>query len=241
MSTYFLALQSTPTSLEIGLFHHHEMLSSQSIDKMIASKDFLLTLETVLAAAQKKITDCSFIVVNQGPGYFTTLRTTITYANGLGFALHIPLIGINGMDASYHQYAADPQTVFLLDACAQDIYYAYSIDDALQTGYKNIEVLLRDLQQLWPHGTITCMGQGALVHQQKIATILGPQGIIPESNPAQCSLDYLARCGYSVYVKASDFAKATPDTRACQQTTNFVYQLEPLYFKRHPMDTGITV
>lgn len=235
MSTYFLALQSTPTSLEIGLFHHHEMLSSQSIDKMIASKDFLLALETVLATAHKKITDCSFIVVNQGPGYFTTLRTTITYANGLGFALHIPLIGVSGLYTSYHEYATEPQTVFLLDACAQDVYYAYSVNDLLQVGYKNIEVLLCDLQQLWPHSTITCMGQGTLVHQQKITAILGSQGIIPESNPAQCSLSYLAKCGYSVYVKT------TPDKQTWQQTTNPVYQLEPLYFKRHPMDTGITV
>ncbi len=102
---FFLALQNTYDHVEVGLFSRTpQLVSSYSIAKMEASRSLIPSLERFLQEQQLHLKDFPFLVVNQGPGPFTTLRTVIATANGLSFATGIPLIGVDALEAARSEW-----------------------------------------------------------------------------------------------------------------------------------------
>jgi tRNA threonylcarbamoyl adenosine modification protein YeaZ len=216
---YFLAIQNTYDHVEVGLFSFGlETIARISITKIDASKKLIPVIAECLQEQSKKLSDLPFIVVNQGPGPFTTLRTVITTANGLSFATGIPLIGVDALAAMAsawqdNRYAI---TVIMLNAFAFDVYVLIEKNGAvIFNGYKNIDQLLHELKQ--EPKTIRCIGNGADLYREKIKAILGSKVFIPEPNPAYCSLEQIARIGYQKW-------------HAGNRGTN---QLLPLYLKQH--------
>lgn len=65
------------------------------------------------------------IVVSAGPGSFTSLRTGLSLAKGMGMALDIPLVPVSTLDAMVHT-VADPDGVFVaaLDGKNHTLYLA---------------------------------------------------------------------------------------------------------------------
>jgi len=96
---YFLGLQNTYDSVELGLFSEKpHLIDAHSLPKTQASSELILALAQFLQKHQLHFAQLPFIVVNQGPGPFTTLRTVIATANGLSFASAIPLIGVDALE-----------------------------------------------------------------------------------------------------------------------------------------------
>ncbi|MFN3535095.1 MAG: tRNA (adenosine(37)-N6)-threonylcarbamoyltransferase complex dimerization subunit type 1 TsaB, partial [Desulfatiglandales bacterium] len=62
-------------------------------------RDLAPALEFILKAGQKRLEDLRAIFVAIGPGKFTGLRVGVSFAKGLSYALNIPLLGINSLDA----------------------------------------------------------------------------------------------------------------------------------------------
>lgn len=62
------------------------------------------TVEQALSEAQLSIQDIDLIAVTQGPGLMGSLLVGLSFAKGLSLAHHIPLVGVNHMDA--HIYAS---------------------------------------------------------------------------------------------------------------------------------------
>ncbi len=56
--------------------------------------DILKTIDSILVAADSQPSNLRGIVVCTGPGHFTYLRTSIAIANTLGWALQIPVLGL---------------------------------------------------------------------------------------------------------------------------------------------------
>jgi len=63
------------------------------------SKELLPKIDKLLKAKKIKPTKLRGIVVNIGPGSFTGLRVGITVANGFGYGLKIPVVGISEFEA----------------------------------------------------------------------------------------------------------------------------------------------
>src|SRR3989338_3322087 len=108
--SFFLKLQATYDSIEFALcsnpsirFAHAkhsgraEIIKKQFVIKTEACKLLMLKLNELLTSEQKQWSDISFIVVNQGPAPFTTLRALIATVNGISFATRIPLVGVDGL------------------------------------------------------------------------------------------------------------------------------------------------
>lgn len=226
MNTHYLALQSTPSHIEIGLFRDSSLIKLVTQDKMNASKDFLPLLDHLLKESGVALSECAFIAVNKGPGFFTTLRTIIAFANGLSFATGIPIIGVDCLQTSLQEFSDHtwPHTVFLMDACAQDVYYIYHHPKTAQIekGYKNIKALLEDIAQS-ANSIVRFIGHGTTIYRSFIIERLGKLAYIPEINPEQCSLPAIAQVALKEW----------------KDTHTGVTQLLPLYIKRHPLDTGV--
>lgn len=221
----FLVLQNTYDELQIALLKGSQSIALRSISKMEASTRFISELQDILDEHSITLSDIPFIVVNQGPGPFTTLRTVLACANGLSFASKIPLIGIDGLDAFSAEYNDThyPNTVILLNAFGQDVYFAIQSNNTLKKGYDNIDAILEQIKQTMPQEKIRFLGNGTQLFQEKIIATFGQHAFIPKDIPLYCSIEAVGKLGLEKW--------KTDKTGS--------HQLLPLYLKKHPLDTHV--
>ncbi|HXW86431.1 MAG TPA: tRNA (adenosine(37)-N6)-threonylcarbamoyltransferase complex dimerization subunit type 1 TsaB [Candidatus Bathyarchaeia archaeon] len=214
-----MSIQSTYHAVEMALYHERTYLDSVSLEKTIASKSLISSLEHLLERNNKKYEDLSFFAVNQGPGPFTTLRVVIATANGLSFASGIALFGINALQALIEEYPLqNPEhtPLALLNAFGNDIYFAYPTHAGeLVYGYAPLDAFLAELtaqtSKKWYF-----MGNGAALYAEKIVHCLQDRAIFANPLAHTCSINTIAQMGYAQWQKKS------PAT----------HHLSPLYIKK---------
>ena len=230
----YLAIQNTYDVFEMALFDHHNLIDQISEDKRHTSKLFIPFLDQLCARNNIKISDISFFAVNCGPGPFSTLRSVIASVNGLHLATNIPLIGIDGLDATFiESYDNTYQhTIVLLNAFNNEVYYLISIPSTLGfdgdpkkevkntvKGYKKIDEFLEHIKHTYP-APINFVGNGVTLHQSLIKEILGNNAVIKEPNPPMCSIKTIGRLGLEKFK---------------QNNTSDEY-LMPLHLKKHAVE-----
>ena len=178
-----LAIQSTYEQIEIGLFindHQKEIIRE---DKRTASKTIITHIDTLLKKNNIKLTELSFIAINQGPAPFTSLRVVIATANGLSFASKIPLVGVDGLMTFMNEQHdnAWPHTVTLFNAFNNDVYFGIeSPGQEPQTGCAPIEQALATIHQEMPTASIRFIGNGAPLFRTTITETFSDQAHIPD-------------------------------------------------------------
>ena len=122
-----LAIQSTYTNVDLGIYKDSQLLKCAHIDKKNACATLIPTIDTLLKKNGASLSDVQYMIVNQGPGPFTSLRTVIATVNGIAFATKIPLLGVNALEVMMHEY--DPQNkktvLILLNAYGNEYYYGF--------------------------------------------------------------------------------------------------------------------
>ncbi len=215
---YLLSIQSTYHDVQIAVCCHKLQLKSKVIKKIDASADLVPLLNELLNSCSLTIQDLSFIVVNQGPAPFTTLRVVIASMNGIGFATGVPLIGVDGIKALLQESSdlSDVPTIALLDAFAGDVYYAFKdIDRGILSGCMPIVTLLQEIKTGFHGHSIRFVGNGAMLHKDLIIKRFADRAIISESF-STCSLDTVTRLGLEKWRNQQGLHK----------------QLLPLYLKK---------
>jgi tRNA threonylcarbamoyladenosine biosynthesis protein TsaB len=162
----------------------------------------------------------AFVVVNQGPGPFTTLRTVLATVNGLAYARGIPLVGVDGIVtlATAYQKERGGMVVGLLNAFNQDVYYAVAQQNAKnEIGFGHGSSFIRQLSVQFPDTTITFVGNGVRPLQAEIEGVFGSHAFLISPNVHTASIKQIAMQGLSQW----------------QKQLNVVTQLMPIYLKQH--------
>ena len=82
-------------------------------------------IEEVIAKAGISAQDLNAVAVSQGPGSYTGLRIGVSAAKGLCYALNIPLIAVDTLQALASQAGvADGKIIPMLDARRMEVYSA---------------------------------------------------------------------------------------------------------------------
>jgi len=218
----YIAIQNTYEIFEIALFVNNELIGKEREDKHNASKLFIPLLDELLTKNNAKISDFDFCAVNCGPGPFSTLRSIIASVNGLHFATNIPLISIDGLEATFLEFYDNnyENTVVLLNAFNNEVYYLIAHRDQILTkGYQKIDRFLQDLsssarpavpdeasREVWEcppklyakedvSKGIHFIGNGVSLHQPLIKEILGDNAVIKEPTPSMCSVEMIGKIG----------------------------------------------
>jgi tRNA threonylcarbamoyladenosine biosynthesis protein TsaB len=125
MSNYLLHIETATKVCSVAISDNGVVLALKeaSEDAYIHSESLTLFIEEVLAEARITLNDLSAISVSAGPGSYTGLRIGLSTAKGLCFALNIPLISINTLDALYHLIENNALNIIpLLDARRMEVY-----------------------------------------------------------------------------------------------------------------------
>lgn len=185
-----LIAQATYESIEFSIFHDAVCLEKRSVPKQLSSKNLATDLQQILTDHHSSFEKISFIGANRGPAPFTTLRVLIATLNGIGFALHKPLIGVDGL-AAFAQQVQDPawpHTVIMLNAYHHDVYFAY----AGQTGICPISTLIAHINTQTPTAQLRFLGNGALQHASLLKQTFGERAHIDAQAPTFVSLEQIA-------------------------------------------------
>jgi tRNA threonylcarbamoyladenosine biosynthesis protein TsaB len=86
--------------------------------------DLAENIRTVLEEAGKKPADVELVAVTKGPGSFTGLRVGVTVGKTFAFALGIPAVGINTLDAIAQNTPPENEKAFLVYDARRDYVYA---------------------------------------------------------------------------------------------------------------------
>jgi len=124
------------------------------------------------------------IIVAQGPGTFNGLRVGVSTAKGLAFALNIPLVGVNTLEAEAYKFAFTRLPVRpIYEAGREEIATALyrQTDDEWQQLEENN---LTTLAGLWPRtkGKTLFCGDISSSMMEEIQQNLGKQAMISQSN-----------------------------------------------------------
>ncbi len=163
----------------MALFINNTLTDHISEDKRHTSKLFIPLLEQLLTRNTLLFSDISFCAVNCGPAPFSTLRSIIASVNGLHCATKVPLISIDGLEATFLEFynPAYKNTIVVLNAFNNESYYLIASGNRIvTTGYKKTELL-----------------------QQEITEKLSTDTVNSIDNK-MCSLETIGKLGYSKFI-----------------------------------------
>lgn len=179
-----LALETATSSCSVALFSEGQLIGLRELnERNIHASHITLFIEEVLAEAGKKMSDLDAVAVSKGPGSYTGLRIGVSTAKGLCYALEIPLIAVNTLQAMASGLKAsglgDKHTLFcpMIDARRMEVFTAifdYEGKEVHPTEAKIIND--SSFGELLSHNKMLFFGDGA----SKCESILGkhPQATI---------------------------------------------------------------
>jgi tRNA threonylcarbamoyl adenosine modification protein YeaZ len=101
-----LAIDTSSNIVSIALSHKDEILALLTWQtRQNHTIELLPNLVCLLQQAKVELDSVEAIVVAKGPGSFNGLRVGISTAKGLAFTLHIPLLGVNTLEAEAYPFA----------------------------------------------------------------------------------------------------------------------------------------
>jgi tRNA threonylcarbamoyladenosine biosynthesis protein TsaB len=124
-----LLLETATTTCSVALSQNGSIIALKEVnERNIHASYITLFIEEVMLAAEKKYSDLQAVAISKGPGSYTGLRIGVSTAKGLCYALDIPLIGIDTIEAMASGLIESidiPDTALLipmLDARRMEVY-----------------------------------------------------------------------------------------------------------------------
>lgn len=173
---YFVVINNGYQTTDIGVFS-----GAQDVIEIVTehnhnlSKNLILIIENLLKTAEIDWQKLDFAAANIGPAPFNSLRVSLSTLNGITFAANTKLIGVNGIECLFEDgYQEDQENIALLNAFAQEVYWARKINGQIKSG---IQKLNQFLEKLEPNKKIHFFGQGSKIFKNEIIEKLNNQAV----------------------------------------------------------------
>ncbi|MGB0175684.1 MAG: tRNA (adenosine(37)-N6)-threonylcarbamoyltransferase complex dimerization subunit type 1 TsaB, partial [Owenweeksia sp.] len=127
-----LALETSTKNCSVALAEGDKILASreESSNQYIHSEKLHLFIQETLSSAGCSAKKLEAVAVGKGPGSYTGLRIGVSAAKGLCYALHIPLIAMDGLNILAQGFAeqnhpGETELILpMLDARRMEVYTA---------------------------------------------------------------------------------------------------------------------
>ena len=126
-----LQLETATTMCSVALASGGEILAVKELnERNVHASQITLFIDEVMKAAGKSYQDLDAVSISKGPGSYTGLRIGVSTAKGLCFALDIPLIAVDTLEAMAsgyllsHAIAENTLLCPMVDARRMEVYTA---------------------------------------------------------------------------------------------------------------------
>ncbi len=120
-----LSIETSTSICSVAIHAKGDLLALAEIKEPGAhAEKLLLLVDEVFKKAGLNFTDLDAVAVSQGPGSYTGLRIGVSTAKGIAYALDIPLMGINTLQAmaASQQVSPGDYGVAVLEARRKEVY-----------------------------------------------------------------------------------------------------------------------
>lgn len=118
-----LAIETSTESCSVALLHGDALIERSELAPRRHAELVLPMTESLLDEAGLKRAQLDGIAVGRGPGAFTGVRLAISVAQGLAFALDIPVVAVSSLAALAMQAPRGAQvTLAVMDARMGEVY-----------------------------------------------------------------------------------------------------------------------
>lgn len=161
-----LAVETANDACSVALWQDGDCVEQYVLAPRRQTELVLPMIEQLLADAGCARTQLDAIAFGRGPGAFTGVRVAVAVAQGIGYALQRPLIGISTLAAcawSAQQRAGDGHWLVALDARMGELYLAgYQCQGSTQQCLLAEAVVAPDALPSLPAASWRGAGSGAL-------------------------------------------------------------------------------
>jgi tRNA threonylcarbamoyladenosine biosynthesis protein TsaB len=186
-----LSIETATSACSVALHQEGKLLAEANLYKSQShSKMLKPMIEQVLKVAQCQLSDLKAIAVSKGPGSYTGLRIGTSTAKGLCFALDIPLLSVNTLDALAKQITqTQSEAIYLcpmLDARRMEVYCAIYQSDLKEVQATEAKIIdEHSFEDILVHHKMLFFGDGAekcrsLLEKNKNAFFI--ENIYPKAN-----------------------------------------------------------
>ncbi|HYK76106.1 MAG TPA: tRNA (adenosine(37)-N6)-threonylcarbamoyltransferase complex dimerization subunit type 1 TsaB [Daejeonella sp.] len=145
-----LLIETATTSCSVALAGDDKILALKEVnERNIHASHITLFIEEVMQQAGKSYSELDAVAISKGPGSYTGLRIGVSTAKGLCFALDIPLVAVDTLQAMasgvrFSEADWDADTLFcpMIDARRMEVYTALfdqNLDAVLPTEAKILD------------------------------------------------------------------------------------------------------
>lgn len=122
-----LALDTSSSACSIAIAMGDKVYSHHIVSPMQQAQTILPILDELLNSIDAKLADIEVIAFGAGPGSFTGIRIAASVAQGLGYALNIPLVSVSSLallaQAAFYDKGWQKLLVGV-DARLEEVYWA---------------------------------------------------------------------------------------------------------------------
>ncbi|NQV76592.1 MAG: tRNA (adenosine(37)-N6)-threonylcarbamoyltransferase complex dimerization subunit type 1 TsaB [Bacteroidetes bacterium] len=163
-----LLLETATTTCSVALAQNGSIIALKEVnERNIHASHITLFIEEVMLAAKKKYSDLQAISISKGPGSYTGLRIGVSTAKGLCYALDIPLIGIDTIEAMAFGFTESfniPDSSLLipmLDARRMEVYTGIYRNDLSVIESVSAKIVDKDSFNEYNDQSLFLFGDGA--------------------------------------------------------------------------------
>jgi tRNA threonylcarbamoyladenosine biosynthesis protein TsaB len=164
-----LNLETATKVCSVNLAKDGQLLAVKEFksDKFSHSENLNLFIQDVMSAADMQFKDLDAVAVSKGPGSYTGLRIGVSTAKGLCYALDIPLISVNSLQAlAALKKGVAKYTIPMFDARRMEVYSTVFDEDLNEIEPVKAVVLEKDSYQSFVNKDRTLfLGPGAEKYQ----------------------------------------------------------------------------
>jgi tRNA threonylcarbamoyladenosine biosynthesis protein TsaB len=184
------------------------------------SRELFPAIDRLLSEVGWRVADLDGLALSIGPGSFTGLRIGVSLVKGLVGARGVPIAAIGTLDAVAAAWGVEGLVAACLDAKRGEIYARLfrhgtgGIPDPLTD--EVVATPVEWAESLGDGAAVWCVGDGAILHQERLSAALGARGRFP---------------GRATRVTAGAIAELGARHLAAGETTP-VAELLPRYLRR---------
>lgn len=164
-----LLIETATNICSVGLAKNGQLITHKKAEKeMSHASQLTITIQTLMADSQVKMSDLEAVAVSIGPGSYTGLRIGLSTAKGICYALNIPLISVDTLQSlAWKTQQLHPEATYfipMIDARRMEVYTAVYDSDNNEMAERHAKIIDENsFQELFEEGkTIVFAGNGAM-------------------------------------------------------------------------------
>ena len=142
MAMMSLLLQNSAGQMAVGLGEGDQLVFDSSLDTgLVGLRNVQAHVQAGLDQSGKSMSDVDCVFVDIGPGGLGATRTTVAFANALGFAASIPVIGLHAFELiGRHVSVGGVRPVVCIRPAARPNYYIGKFEFGVLSYFKFADV-----------------------------------------------------------------------------------------------------